>query len=42
MVINYDFRDINDQAGRLIYELTEVIKARRINLWEFFAKYDAD
>lgn len=42
MVIDYDFRDINDQAGRLIYELTEVIKARRINILQFFQKYDID
>lgn len=38
----YDFRDVNDIAGRIIVDLKEIIKAHDINVRQIFDNFDKD
>ncbi len=38
----YDFADVNDLVGKMIYDIREIIIANNINLYKLFEKFDKD
>lgn len=38
----YDFADVNDLVGKMIYDIREIIIANNTNLYKLFEKFDKD